>query len=82
MYEGYISHLVVVQYLVMPHVRHVCVLLPLIMPHAKHAHLGLHIAVSLQGRTTLIWSFGYSFACTTEMGCSGLRLLFGIIIVL
>ena len=68
MYEVYISRLVVVQYLVIPHVRyvfvllplvrphvrHVCVLLPHVMPHIKHARLGLHIAVSLKGRTTRI----------------------------
>ena len=65
-YEGYFSHSAVVQYLVMPHVRyvyvllplarphvrHVCVLLYLVMLHIRHAHLGLHIAVSLKGRTT------------------------------
>ena len=68
MYEGYVSHLVVVRYLVMPHVRHVyvllpivrphvrhvCVLLPLARPHVRHARLGLHIAVSLKGIITHI----------------------------
>ena len=44
------------------------------------ACLGLHIAVSLKGRTTRIWSFGCSFACTTAMGCAGFRLSFGTII--
>ena len=52
MYEHYVSHLVVARYLVMPHVRHLCVLLPLLVPHVRHAYLGLHIAVSLKGRTT------------------------------
>ena len=46
-----------------------------------HARLGLHIAVSLKGRTTRIWSFGRGFACATAMGCSGFRLSFGTIIV-
>ena len=83
MYEGYVSHLVVVRYLVMPyirhvyvllplvrpHIRHVCALLPLVMPHARHAHLGLYIAISLKGRTTHIWSFGCGFACATAMMC-------------
>ena len=96
MYEGCVSHLVVVQYLVIPHVkhvyvlqplirpyvRHVCVLLPLVKPHLRHAHLVLHIAVSLKGRTTRIWSFGCGFACATTMGCSGFILLFGAIIAL
>ena len=66
MYEGCVSHLVVVQYLVMPHVRHVyvlqplvrphvrhvCVLLPLVRPHVRHARLVLYIAASLKGRAT------------------------------
>ena len=47
--EGYVSHPVVVQPLVILHVRHVCVLLPLIMPHVRNAHLGLHIGVRLKG---------------------------------
>ena len=54
MYEGYVSRSVVAQYLLMPYIRHVCVLLPLIRPHVRHARLdlqGLHIAVSLKGRT-------------------------------
>ena len=82
MYEGYISRLVVVWYLLKPHVRHVYVLLPLVMPHVRHAHLGLYIEVSLKGRTTNIWSFGCGFPCDTAMGCAGFRLLFDIIIVL
>ena len=96
MYEGYISCLVVVWYLVMPYVRHVYVLFPLVRHHVwylymllpffmlyvRHACLGLHIAVSLKGRTTCIWYFGCSFTCATAMGCTGFRLLFGIIIVL
>ena len=68
------------RYLVRPHIRHVCVLLPLVRPHVRHACLGLHIAISLKGRITSIWSFGCGFACTTEMGCAGFRLLFGTII--
>ena len=47
-YEGYVSHSVVVWYLVRPHVRHVCVLLPLVMPHIRHTHLGLRIVISLK----------------------------------
>ena len=82
MYEGYVSRLVVVGYLVMPHVRHVCVLLPFVMPYVRHARLGLYIAVSLKGRTTFIWLFVCGFACATAMGCAGFRLLFGTIIVL
>ena len=34
-YEGYVSHPVVAQSLLMPHVRHVCVLLPLVMPQVR-----------------------------------------------
>ena len=96
MYEGYVSRLVVVLYLVMPHVRyvyvllplgrphlrHVYMLLPLVRPHVRHVHLGLHIALSLKGRTNHIWSFGCGFACATTMGCAGFRLLFDMIIVL
>ena len=96
MYEGCISHLVAVLYLVMPHVRHVYVLQPLVMPyvrhvyvllplvrpHIRHVRLGLHKAVGLKGRTTRIWSFSCGFACATAMGYAGFRLLFGIIIVL
>ena len=59
----------------------VYVLLPLVRPHVRHARLGLHIAVSLKGRTTRIWSFGCGFACATAMGCAGFRLSFGTIIV-
>ena len=57
-------------------------LLPIVMPHIRHAHLGLHIAVSLKGRKTHIWSFGCGFACTSTMECAGFRLSFGMIIVL
>ena len=57
----------------MPHVRHVCVLLPLVRPHVRHVRLDLHIAVSLKGRTTRIWSFGCAFAYATAMGCDGLE---------
>ena len=70
------------QPLVRPHVRHVCVLLPLVRPHVRHVRLGLHIAVSLKGRTTRIWSFGCVFACATAMGCAGFRLLQDAVIVL
>ena len=76
MYEG------CAQYLVKPHVRHVCVLQPPIRPHVMHARLGLHIAVSLKGRTTCIWSFGCGFAYATAMGCAGFRLISGTAIVL
>ena len=96
MNERYISHWIVVWCLVMPHVRHVCVLLPIVrphvrnlcvllafvMPHVKHARLGLYITVSLKGRTTHIWSFGFGFACATAMGCAGFRLFFDTIIAL
>ena len=68
MHEGYVSHSVAAQYLVMPHVR--------------HAHLGLHIGVRLEGSTTRIWSFGCGFACTTTMGCAQFKLSFGTIIIL
>ena len=68
MYDGCVSRLVVVRYLVMrhvkyvyvlqplvkPHVRHVCMLLLFVSPRIRHAHLGLHIAVSLKGKTTRI----------------------------
>ena len=96
MYEGYVNCLLVVWYLltphvrhmyvllplVRPHIRHVCVLLPLERPHVRHARLGLHIAISLKGRTAYIWSFGCGFACATTMGCAGFRLLFGTVIIL
>ena len=96
MYEGCVSHSVVVQYLVMPHVRHVyvlqplvrphirhvCVLLPFVRPHVRHARLGIHIAASLKGRTTPIWSFGCGYTYATAMGCAGFRLLLDTIIVL
>ena len=65
----------------MPHVRYVYVLQPLVRPHVRHVRLGLHIAVSLKGRTTCIWSFGCGFACATEMECAVFRLLFGTTIV-
>ena len=66
----------------MLYIRHVCVLLLLVRPHVRHAHLGLHIAVSLKGRTTRIWSFGCDFTCDTAVVCAGFRLLFDTIIVL
>ena len=95
-YEGCVSRLVVVQYLVMPHlrhvyvlqtlvrphVRHVYVLLPLVRPHARHTRFSLHIVVSFKGRTTRSWSFGCGFAFDTAMGCTGFRLLFSTAIVL
>ena len=96
MYKGCVSCLVVVRYLVMPHVRlvyviqplvrphvrHVYVLLPLVKPHVRHARLGIHIAVSLKGRTSRISYFGCGFACATALGCAGFRLLFSTVIVL
>ena len=90
MYEGcvrylvmpHVRHVYVLQPLVRPHVRHVCVLQPLVRPRVMHARLGLHIAVSLKGRTTRIWSFGCDFACAIAMGCAGFRLLMDTIIVL
>ena len=69
------------RYLVMPHAKHVYVLQPLVRPHIMHVRLNLHIAVSLKGRTTCIWSFGCGFACATAMGCAGFRPSFGTIIV-
>ena len=81
-YEGYVGHLVVSQCLLMPHVRHVYVLLPFVMPPIRYARLGLHIVVSLKGRTTDIWSIGCGIACATTMRCAGFRLSFGIIILL
>ena len=48
----HIRHVYVLQPLVRPHVRHVSVLQPLVKPNVMHAHLDLHIAVSLKGRTT------------------------------
>ena len=81
MYEGYISYLLVVWYLVMPHVGHVYVL-PFVLPHIRYMCLRLHIGVRVEGTTTCIWFFGCSFACATIMGCAGLRLSFGIIILL
>ena len=78
----HVRHVYVLQPLVRPNVRHVCVLLPLVRPHVRHARLDLHIAVSLKGRTTSIWSFGCDFACATAMGCAGFRLFLGTVIVL
>ena len=40
MYEGYVSHPVVVQ--------------PFVMPHVRHVHLGPYIGVNLRGKTTHI----------------------------
>ena len=68
------------QPLVKPYVRHLCILLPLVRPHVRHVHLDLHIAVSLKGRTTFIWSFDCGFSCAIVMGCAGFRLLFGTVI--
>ena len=68
--------------LVRPHVRHLYVFLPPTMPYIRHLCLGLHIAVSLKGRLTRIWSFDCGFACATTMGCTGFRLSFGTIILL
>ena len=70
-YEGYVSCPVVVQPLVMPHVRHICVLQPLVIPHISRAHLSLYIGVRLKGRKTCIWSFSCGFFCATTMGCAG-----------
>ena len=95
MYKGCVSHLVVVRYLVTPHIRHLYMLQPLIRPHVmhvclllllvrlyvRHARLGLHIA-SLKVRTTHIWSFTCGFACATAMGYARFRILFGTVIVL
>ena len=82
MYKGYIGRPVVARPLVMPYVRLVYVLLHFVMPHIRYVHLGLHIGVSLKGRTTHIWSFGSGFAFATSMGCAGFKLSFGIIILL
>ena len=82
MYEGYVSHSVIVQYLIMIHVKHMCMLLPLVMLHVRHVQLGLYIGVSLNSKTTYISSFGCSFVCATTMGCAGFKLLLGMIIVL
>ena len=78
----HVRHVYVLQPLVRPHVRHVCVLLPLVRPHVRHAHFGLHIAVSLNGRTVRIWSFGCGLACATAIGYAGFRLLFGTVLVI
>ena len=90
MYEGcawylvmpHVRHVYVLQPLVRPHIWHVCVLQPLVRPHVMNARLGLHIAVSLKGRTTHIWSYGCGFTCATAMGCTGFRILFGTVIAL
>ena len=82
MYKGYVSRPVVEQPLVMPQVRYMCMLLPFVMLHVRHAHLGLHIGVSLKGRTTRIWSFCCSFAYANTIGHAYFELLFGIIIFL
>ena len=68
MYEGFVSHSVILRYFVRPCVRYV--------------HWGLCIAVNLKGGTTHIYSFHCSFSCNTAMGCVGFRLLFGTTIVL
>ena len=80
MYEGCFSRPVVVQHLLMPHVRHLYVLLPLVIPHIRDAHLGLHKGVRLKGRTIEIWFFGCNFACAAKIRCGGLKLSFGTII--
>ena len=54
MYEGSVSHPLVVQPFLIPHVRHVCTLLLLVMPYIRQAHLCLHIGISLKGRITHI----------------------------
>ena len=56
-------------------------LLHLVMPYVRHVHLGLHIGIILKGKITRIWSFSCAFALTT-MGYSGLKISFGIIILL
>ena len=53
-YEGYISCLAVAWCLVVPHAKHVFVLLPFVMPRIRHTKMGLHIEVSLKGKTTCI----------------------------
>ena len=68
-------HVYVLLPLVRTHVWHVYMQLPLVMPHVRHAHLGLHIAISLKGKTTCIGSYGCGFACATTMVCAGFRLL-------
>ena len=57
-------------------------LLPFVMLHIRNAHLGLHIVVSLKGRTTCIWSFGCHLTHAATMGYAGYRLSFGIIFLL
>ena len=79
MYEGcvrylvmpHVRHVYVLQPLVKPHKRHVCVLLPLVRPHVRHVRLGLYTAVSLKGRTTRIWSFGFGFTCAMQWDMLG-----------
>ena len=66
----------------MSHVRHVCVLLPFVRPNVRHTSLGLHIAVSLKGGTTKVYSFGCGLVCATAVGYAWFRLLFGVVIVL
>ena len=64
----HVSHVYMLLHLLRPHVRHVYVILPLVKPFVRHARLGLHVAVSLKGRTTCILSFGCGFTCATTMG--------------
>ena len=78
----HVRHVYMLMPVIKPHARHMCVLLPLVMPHVRHAHLGIHIVVSLRGRTTVIWSFDCGFSCAATMGCAGFKLSFGKIIVL
>ena len=54
----------------------------LLMPHVRYIHLGVHIEVRLEGKTTRIWSFGSGFICANAMGCVRFKLSFGMIIVL
>ena len=55
---------------------------PFVRLHVRHARLGLHIAVSLKGSTTRIWSSGCGFAFAAAMGCARFRLVLDAIIVL
>ena len=78
----HVGHVYVLLPLARPHIRHVCMLLLFVMAHIRYVHLGLHIAVSLEGRTTCIWSFGCGFTFSIAIGYVGFRLLFGTIIFL
>ena len=76
MYKVYISRLVVVRSLVVPHVRHVCMLLTFVMLNMRHAHLGPIYMGYSKVKATYIWSLGYGFTCTITIGCAELKLLF------